>query len=87
MKRHKGLLTNGESKFIVLRDLRGRFLYKPKGKPVEIGAGGRGDWIGWFELAIEPIKETATENTGRVIGELNPYLTCEEDFSPEFWAA
>ncbi len=72
MERHKGLLKIGESSFICLRDIRGKFLYKPKKKPVEIAANGRGDWIGWFELKTEPINETATENTARVIGLLNP---------------
>lgn len=71
MKRQRGLLTQGTSKYIQLLDVRGKFLYRPKDKPVEIAAGGRGDWIGWFELIKEPVKQTATENTARVIGLLN----------------
>lgn len=76
MKRHKGLLTNGVSKFIRLREIRGKFLFKPQGQPIEIGADGRLDWIGWFELVTEPVKATATENTGRVIGLLNADVLC-----------
>ena len=69
MKRHKGLLsTNKESKYILLRDIRGQLFSKPKNKPAEIVATGRADWIGWFELVTEPIKEAATENTARIIG-------------------
>ena len=71
MKRQKGLLTQGKSKFIQLFDVRGKFLYRPQNKPVEIAAGGRSDWIGWFELIKEPVKQTAIENTARVIGLLN----------------
>lgn len=68
MKRHKGLLNAGESKFIRLRDIRGKFLNRPTGRPVEIRADGRGAWIGWFELLREAVKETATENTARIVG-------------------
>ncbi|MBM3155678.1 MAG: endonuclease/exonuclease/phosphatase family protein [Chloroflexi bacterium] len=73
---HKGLLTKGESEFILLRDIRGKFLYRPKKKPVEIAAEGRGDWIGWFELVKEPVKETTTENLARVMGLLNADAMC-----------
>jgi endonuclease/exonuclease/phosphatase family metal-dependent hydrolase len=76
LKRHKGLLTRGEGKFIRLRDIRGKLLYRLKNKPVEIAADGRGDWIGWFELEREPVKEAATENTARVIGLLEADVVC-----------
>jgi len=76
IKRHKGLLSNKESRFIILRDIRGKFLSKPKNKPVEIAANGRKDWIGWFELVKEPIKEVAVKNTGRVIGLLRADVLC-----------
>ena len=72
MQRHKGLLgPNKESKFIRLRDIRGNLFEKPKNKPAEITANGRSDWIGWFELITEPVKEIATENTARIVGLLN----------------
>jgi endonuclease/exonuclease/phosphatase family metal-dependent hydrolase len=76
MKRHKGLLTNSESKYIILREIRGKFINKPKNKPAEIAAVGRGDWIGWFELAKEPVTETASENIARVIGLLDADVLC-----------
>ena len=76
MKRHKGLLSSKESKYILLRDIRGVLFSKPKNKPAEIVANGRGDWIGWFELVMEPIKETATENTARIIGLLQADVLC-----------
>lgn len=60
-----------DSQYIQLRDIRGDFLKKPQGKPVEIVANGRGDWIGWFELKTQPIKAVATENTARVVNLLN----------------
>jgi endonuclease/exonuclease/phosphatase family metal-dependent hydrolase len=76
MKRHRGLLTKGESRYIILRDIRGRLLRKPKGKPAEIGVDGRRDWIGWFELTKEPVKEVATENTARIINLVRADVLC-----------
>ena len=74
MALYKGLISNEESKYICLRVVRGQFV--KKSKPPTITANGRGDWIGWFELMKEPVKETATENTGRVIHELNADVVC-----------
>ena len=76
MKRNAGLIANGESKFIRLRDIRGKFLKKPKNAPPEIVADGRASWIGWFELTKEPVKETATQNTARVIDLLKADVLC-----------
>lgn len=76
MGRHRGLLTQGVSKYIRLRDIRGKLMRKPKSGTTAIVAQGRSDWIGWFELEKEPIKETATENTARVIRELNADVLC-----------
>jgi endonuclease/exonuclease/phosphatase family metal-dependent hydrolase len=76
MKRHKGLTTQGTSKFLRLRDIRGKLLRKPRNRPVEVEASGRADWIGWFELEKEPVKEAATENTARVIGLVDADVLC-----------
>ncbi len=76
MQRHKGLLTNGASAYIRLRDIRGKFLRKPKSGPVQIEAGGRLDWIGWFELITEAVKEAATENTARIVDLLRADVLC-----------
>jgi len=75
-ERHKALLTQGKTRFLELRDIRRQFLKKSKGKPTAIGVGGRRDWIGWFELVKEPLKETATENTARVIGLVKADVLC-----------
>jgi endonuclease/exonuclease/phosphatase family metal-dependent hydrolase len=76
MKRHKGLIMTGESKHIRLNEIRGRLLKKRQDAPVEIGVNGRHDWIGWFELKRETIKEAAIENTARVISEVNSDILC-----------
>jgi endonuclease/exonuclease/phosphatase family metal-dependent hydrolase len=76
MKRNKGLLTTGESKHIRLNEIRGRLLKKRQNVPAQIGVNGRDDWIGWFELKRETIKETAIENTARVISEVNSDVFC-----------
>lgn len=66
--RNKGLITNGKSGFIQLHETRGRLLRRPRGGRVEVAVAGRAEWIGWFELLKEPVRQTATENTARVIG-------------------
>lgn len=77
MGRHRGLLSsNKESKFIILRDIREQLFRKPTSGPAEIVADGRDSWIGWFELLTEPIKETATENTARIMGLLDADVLC-----------
>lgn len=55
-----------------LRKNRGAFDREPvdSTKSVEIVATGRSDWIGWVELATEPVDETATRMTAKVILEL-----------------
>ena len=60
-------------KWAWLRKNRGRFDYEPRDRTrnVEIKAQGRGDWIGWVELATEPANETSTRLTGKVIEDVN----------------
>jgi endonuclease/exonuclease/phosphatase family metal-dependent hydrolase len=50
-----------------LRANRGSFDIEHEATGVEIVAGGRGDWIGWLELATEPVDEVSTRMTARVI--------------------
>jgi hypothetical protein len=49
---------------------------KSRNAPIEIRVNGRDDWIGWLELKRETIKETAIENTARVINEVNSDVIC-----------
>jgi hypothetical protein len=76
MKNYKGLLNEDSSKYIRLRKIRGNFKKKPKNGAYEIAANGRTDWVGWFELNTEPVKETSIENTARVIRELKADILC-----------
>jgi endonuclease/exonuclease/phosphatase family metal-dependent hydrolase len=64
-----GLTKSDESKFAILRQNRGHFLKRSKGK-VEVVAQGRTDWIGWVELTREEVNEEATRNTARIIHDL-----------------
>ncbi len=59
-------------KWAWLRKNRGIFDRQPKdqAQSVEIIANGRGDWIGWIELAKEPVNETATRMTASVIQDI-----------------
>src|SRR5215208_5381917 len=56
-----------ESKFVILRQNRGRLLKKPRSGPPEVVAEGRGDWIGWLELKTEALNEVAVEMVAKVI--------------------
>jgi endonuclease/exonuclease/phosphatase family metal-dependent hydrolase len=76
MDRNKGLLTQGHSKFIRLRESRGRLVRKPRNKPREIAVDGRDEWIGWFELIPDQVNETAISNTGRVVTLLEADVLC-----------
>jgi hypothetical protein len=59
-----------------LRKNRGTFDREPsdRRKNVEIVAEGRGDWIGWVELAKEAVDETATRMTARVIKDIGAHV-------------
>jgi endonuclease/exonuclease/phosphatase family metal-dependent hydrolase len=73
MKQYSGLLKTGNSKFIRLVETR---RHLTDFKHTKIQANGRGDWIGWFELKREAVKETATENTARVINAVGADVQC-----------
>lgn len=66
-----GLLRNDEGPLLILRKIRGQLIRRPRSGGPEIVADGRGSWIGWVELKTEEVRETATENTARVIGAIN----------------
>lgn len=59
--------------FATLRQNRGRLLTR-SGGTIVITAAGRDDWIGWVDLKTEPVNEIATENTARVIHELDAQI-------------
>lgn len=65
--KEQGLLKTDEGPLLLLRKIRGQLLNRPKSGAVTVVARGREDWIGWVELKSEPVEETATENTARVI--------------------
>jgi endonuclease/exonuclease/phosphatase family metal-dependent hydrolase len=60
-------------KWAWLRANRGKFDRQPAdtAKDMEIVARGRGDWIGWVELAVEAVDESATRMTARVIADID----------------
>ena len=56
-----------------LRKNRGKFDREPTDttQDVEIEAAGRGQWIGWLELATEAVDETGTRMTAQVIADVD----------------
>src|SRR6185295_17460411 len=61
-----------------LRANRGHFDRQPQdpGEGMEIVATGRASWIGWVELAKEPVDEIATRLTARVINDVHADIMC-----------
>lgn len=66
-----GLSKSDDSKFVTLRQNKGNLVKRPKTGPIEIVADGREDWVGWLELKKEAVDEIATQNTARVLNEVN----------------
>ena len=66
-----GLLRKDDSKYAILRKIRGKLLKRPRNGPVEVEAAGRAAWVGWVELKTTVTNEIAIENTGRVLREVN----------------
>jgi len=66
----QGLLRDDEGPFLLLQKSKGLLQGRRSGTP-RIVAQGRSSWIGWAELKTEEVRETATENTGRVIAEVD----------------
>jgi endonuclease/exonuclease/phosphatase family metal-dependent hydrolase len=56
--------------YALLRQNRGRLLMRSKGK-IEIVADGRASWIGWVELKMAPVNQVATQNTARVMHDVD----------------
>jgi len=75
IRRHRGLGSRGVSKYIRLREVRGKLLKKQSGELVVV-AQGREAWTGWFELEKEPVRATATDNIARVIGLVGVDVLC-----------
>lgn len=70
LKAH-GMLRRDEGPLMVLRKVRGQLIRRPRTAPPEIVATGRDSWVGWVELRTEPVNEQASQNTARVIAEVN----------------
>ncbi|MFC3199470.1 endonuclease/exonuclease/phosphatase family protein [Parapedobacter deserti] len=66
-----GILRSDNGPYVLLRRVRGQLLRRPKSGPVAIVADGRGDWVGWAELKMAHVNETAIMNTGRVIRDVD----------------
>ncbi|CCC86186.1 endonuclease/exonuclease/phosphatase (plasmid) [Paenibacillus polymyxa M1] len=68
-----GLKERDESDFVILRRNRGKLVSRKYGA-LKVVANGRDDWIGWFELTTEAINEHATQNTARVIRNIDAQI-------------
>lgn len=66
-----GLLNSDDSKYVILRQNRGKLLKRSQSGSPEVVADGRDDWIGWLELKTEAVNEVAMKMTARVIQDVN----------------
>ncbi|HET7443603.1 MAG TPA: endonuclease/exonuclease/phosphatase family protein [Solirubrobacterales bacterium] len=60
-----------DSKWAELKEIRDWLLTDPKKPPLDVQAKGRQDWVGWVELKKGEINQTATQNTARVMAEVD----------------
>ena len=74
-----GLEKSDDSRWAVLRQNRGKLLKRTKKEGIVIVASGYGDWIGGVELKEEPVAETATRMTAKVIDEVAPDILGMEE--------
>lgn len=65
-----GLANSDESKFVILRQNRGKLVKRPA-TGLEVVADGRDEWIGWLALKTEAVNEVATRMTAQVICDVN----------------
>ncbi|MEO1696358.1 MAG: endonuclease/exonuclease/phosphatase family protein [Planctomycetota bacterium] len=66
-----GMAGQDRGPLVQIRKIRGQFVRRPRTRPIEIAADGRGDWVGWAELRTGPVDERAMRNTGRVLRDVN----------------
>jgi endonuclease/exonuclease/phosphatase family metal-dependent hydrolase len=64
-----GIEKSDDGELVILRQNRGHLIKRGK-KGIEVVANGRNDWIGWLDLEVEEVSETATRNTGQVIRDI-----------------
>jgi endonuclease/exonuclease/phosphatase family metal-dependent hydrolase len=57
--------------WVILRQNRGHLLTRKKNGTIEVVADGRGSWIGWVDLKVEAVNETATRLTAQVIKDVD----------------
>lgn len=62
--------------FAVLRENRGDFLAAPADAEPRIVAAGRSSWTGWVDLIVDPVDETATRMTARVVADVAADVLC-----------
>ena len=63
--------SDDASPLVMLRQNRGQLVQRHQNGDVEVVAAGRGSWLGWVELKMQPVNEVSTQNTARVINDLN----------------
>jgi len=66
-----GLDKRNEARFATLRENRGRLIKRTVVGAPKIVANGRTDWIGNVELRTEVVDEVATQNTARVVRDID----------------
>ena len=62
-----GMEKSDEGPFVILRQNKGKLLKRPKTGGIEIVAQGRSSWLGWVDLKMKEVNETAVRMTARVI--------------------
>lgn len=74
LKKHEALTSRTTTRHFFIQQVRGK-LYSG-GKTPKITAKGASDWEGWIEFDRDILEASATENTARVLKEVNADIVC-----------
>ncbi len=66
-----GLEASDLGTYVILRQNRGRLIRRTKASGLVVVADGRGDWVGWLELARTAVTELAVRHTAMVVRDLD----------------
>ena len=66
-----GLDNDDIGPYVILRQNKGKLVKRSGPGVIEVVADGRASWQGWLELKEGPVNDRATENTARVIRDVD----------------
>lgn len=75
IKKYFGATGKKENPYFFINEIKNKLTGVSAGKLV-LRPAGRADWLGWVELKRSTVNEQATQNTARVVKEVNADVMC-----------